>query len=156
MWDPEAYHVRSSYVEPTVDPGTAPGDDPLICIRVNAAWIPYMLGSLMQLAQPKAWTTTEPTALSDLLGRVTDLIELVGTSEACVAPEFHLPVDGPLQYSLDGGSTWIDVTGWSANLPDIVHDLQARVVMDPAYDHPPIPEEIGSGTDWLYTDDGEG
>ncbi len=156
MWNPEAYYPRTSFIAPVVDPGTAPGDDPLICIRVNASWIPYVLGSLMQLAQPKTWTTTEPLSLTDLLGRVTDLIALVGTAGACVAPELQLTTDGLLQLSLDGGTTWATVPGWVENMPDLVHDDQARVTMDPAYASPPIPEQITDGSDWLYSDHGEG
>jgi hypothetical protein len=156
MWDPEARGTNSSYYEPVADPGTAPADAPLVCLQVNASWIPYIVGSLMQLIQPPTWTTTDRTALADLLGRVTDLIALVGTAEVCVAPQFRLAVDGPLQYSLDGGTTWLDVTDWTANLPDIIHDTQARVLMTADLSYPPIPQENADGTDWLYTDHAEG
>jgi len=150
MWDPEADYPQSSYVEPVVDPGTAPGDGPLVCLQINAAWIPYIVGSVMQLGQPPAWTTTDPTALADLLGRLTDLIALIGTAGACM---FRLTSECGLQYSLDGGTIWVDVTDWTINFPLCVRSNQARVVMDPAYSDPPIPEQITGNTDWVYAPD---
>jgi hypothetical protein len=154
MWDPEAFHVRSSFVQPVADPSTAPADAPLVQLNVNASWVPYIIGCLMQMAQPRAWTTTDPTALADLLGRVTDLMNMFGTAMGPM--EIQLSATGVLQTSTDGGTTWVDVPGWSTNIPDVVHDLQARVTMDPAYASPPIPEEITGGADWLYSDNGEG
>jgi hypothetical protein len=151
MWNPEAYATRTSYTEPVVDPGTAAEDDPLVCVQVNASWVPFIVGSMMQLAQPKAWATTDSTALADLLGRVTDLIARIGTAELCVAPQFRLTAECGLQYSLDGGTTWLDVTDWSTNFPLCVRSNQAHVVMQAGYDHPPVPEWNGDGTDWVYS-----
>jgi hypothetical protein len=150
LWDPITREVRSSYVEPIVDPGTAPADDPVICLRINAAWIPVIIGCLMQAMQPLAWTA-DSAALPDLLGRVTDLISIVGTSGECIAMEFRLTAECGLQYSTDGGTTWIDVTDWSTNFPLCVRSNQARVVMQAGYDHPPVPEWTVDGTDWVYS-----
>jgi len=150
MWDPEARYTKTSYREPVDDPGTAPADDPVVCLQVNASWLPYIVGSVMQLAQPKAWTA-DAAALPDLLGRVTDLIALIGTAELCVAPEFRLTAECGLQYSLDGGTTWLDVTDWGENFPLCVRSNQARVVMQTGYDHPPVPEWTEDGTDWVYS-----
>jgi|ERR1700690_1418530 len=149
MWNPEAHETQSSYVQPVADPGTAPADSPLVCLQVNADWIPYIIGSLMQMMQPRSWTA-DTTALPDLLGRVTDLINEFGTAEVCMPPQFRLTAGCGLQYSLDGGTTWEDFTDWAANFPLCVRSSQARVVMSPAYDQPPIPEWNGDGTDWLY------
>jgi hypothetical protein len=153
MWDPDRSYKQSSYRETIPDPGTAPGDAPLVCIQINASWIPYVIGSTLQLAQPKAWTTTDPTALADLLGRVTDLIARIGTAEVCMAPEFRLTTGCGLQYSLDGGTTWLDFADWATNFPLCVRSNQARVVMQAGYDHPPIPEWTAGGDDWVYAPD---
>ena len=142
--------AHSTYVEPVVDPGTAPADDPVICLRINASWIPYVIGCVLQLGQPAAWTA-DRAALPDLLGRVQDLINLIGTSEVCMAPEFRLTAECGLQYSLDGGTSWLDVTDWSTQFPLCVRSNQARVVMAAGYSDPPIPELITDGTDWLYS-----
>jgi len=150
MWDPEAWAVRPSFTEPVTDPGTAPGDDPLVCLQVNASWIPYIVGSCLQLAQPLAWTTTDSTALADLLGRVTDLINLIGTAEACMAPQYRLTSECGLQYSLDGGTTWLDVDGWTENFPLCVRSNQARIVMQEDI-YPPVPQETEDGTNWVYS-----
>lgn len=150
MWDPEARYTKTSYRQPVVDPGTAPGDGPLVCLQVNASWIPYIIGSLMQLAQPLAWTTTDPTSLADLLGRVTDLIVSIGTAGACMALEMRLTAECGLQYSTDGGTTWLDVTDWGTNFPLCVRSNQARVVMQPDI-YPPVPEETPDGINWVYS-----
>lgn len=87
MWDPDAWDVRPSYVEPVADPGTAPGDYPRVCLSISAAWIPYILGALTQLAQPKAWAVAAG-ALPDLLGRVQDLIAMIGSAGSCVMTQY--------------------------------------------------------------------
>lgn len=153
-YDSPVEETRSSYVEPVADPGTAPGDGPLRHLKVNAAWVPYIIGCLTQMIQPLAWTTTDPTALADLLGRVTDLMNMFGTAGPPM--QLQLSAAGVLQTSSDGGSTWVDVAGWSDNMPDVVHDLQARVLMADGESYPPVPQELDDGTDWLYSDHGEG
>jgi len=80
MWDPDGWPAQTSYRQPVADPGTAPGDVSLITLTCNTAWLPYLVGSLMQLAQIRTWTITDPTALADLLGRVTDLLGIVATA----------------------------------------------------------------------------
>jgi hypothetical protein len=144
--------AQGTYVEPVVDPGTAPADDPVICLRINASWIPFVIGSVLQLCQPRAWTA-DSAALPDLIGRVNDLIHLIGTSEVCVAMEFQLTAGCGLQYSLDGGASWLDVTDWATQFPLCVRSNQARVLMQAGYSHPPIPEQVTDGTDWVYSPD---
>lgn len=142
--------ARTSYLEPINDPGTAPADAPTICLAINAAWIPIVIGCLMQVLQPPAWTA-DSTHIGDLLGRVTDLIAIVGTAGVCEVLAMRMTSGCALQYSLDGGSTWITVTDWATEFPLCVRSNQARVVMDPAYSDPPIPEQNGTHTDWVYS-----
>jgi hypothetical protein len=150
MYDPESRYPRSSFVQSVADPGTAPTDAPLYCFKVNASWVPYLVGCIMQLAQPPAWATSS----ADLLGRVQDLIALVGTSGACVDPQLKLdPVDCILKLSLDGGVTWTAVTDWATEFPLCVRANQARVVMEASYSDPPIPQLNALDTDWLYSPD---
>lgn len=87
MWDTDCWDVRSSYVEPVADPGTAPGDHPMVCLSINVAWVPYVLGALTQLAQARAWAVL-PSALPDLLGRVQDLIALIGGAGSCLMTQY--------------------------------------------------------------------
>jgi len=80
MWDPNGWPPQTSYRQPVADPGTAPGDVTLVTLACNTAWLPYLVGCLTQLAQLRTWTTTDPAALADLLGRVTDLLGLIATA----------------------------------------------------------------------------
>lgn len=150
MYDPESRYARTSYREPLPDPGTDLISASVVCAQIPATAIPYMVGSLLQLLQPPAWAITDQTRMAEVLGQVTDLIIALGTVGACM---FRLTDTCLLQYSLDGGTTWTDVTGWTTNFPLCVRADQARVVMDPAYSDPPIPEQIVGNTDWVYAPD---
>ena len=150
MWDPESRYARTSYMEPLPDPGTALNTGTNVCVQIPATAIPYILGSLLQLLQPPAWAITDPTRMSEVLGQVTDLIIAIGTAGPCM---FRLTADTCLlQYSLDGGTTWTDVTDWAVNFPLCVRSAQARVVMEPDT-YPPIPQETPDGTNWVYSPD---
>ena len=78
---PIAPRPRTSYPEPVLDPGSAPGDTPLVYIPVNKLWLPYICGCLMQLQQRSAWSALNQQQLQDLIGRVNDLIAAFGAGE---------------------------------------------------------------------------
>lgn len=147
MWDPESRYARSSYNEPLPDPGTDLVNATVVCARIPQTAIPYIVGSLLQLLQPLAWSITDATRMSEVLGQVTDLIVALGTAGACM---FRLTASCMLQYSLDGGTTWTDVTDWGINFPLCVRSAQARVVMQPDT-YPPVPQETADGTNWIYS-----
>jgi len=149
VWDPESRYSRSSYREALPDPGTALIDPTVVCAQLPATAIPYIVGSLLQLLQPPAWAITDATRMTEVLGQVTDLIVALGTAGPCM---FRLTAACGLQYSLDGGTTWIDVTDWSTNFPLCVRSAQARVVMQEDT-YPPIPEETPDGMNWVYSPD---
>jgi hypothetical protein len=148
VYDPESRYSRSSYREALPDPGTALIDPTVVCAQIPATAIPYIIGSLLQLLQPPAWAITDPTRMGEVLGQVTDLIVSLGTAGACM---FRLTADTCLlQYSLDGGTTWIEVTDWATNFPLGVRSAQARVLMQSDV-YPPIPEETPDGANWVYS-----
>lgn len=78
----------------------------------NAEWLPYVIGGLLQLAQPSSWNVS-PSALQALLRDVQDLLDEFGQAGACVSLTFRFTSACVLQYSLDGGTTWTDTPGWS-------------------------------------------
>lgn len=153
MWDPEARYARTSYREPLPDPGTDLVSATQVSCLFPATAIPYVIGSLLQLLQPPAWAITDRSRLLEVLGQVNDLILIFGTAGPPM--QLQLSAAGVLQTSNDGGATWTDVSGWVDNLPDTVRRLQARVLMEPDT-YPPVPQETPDGTNWLYTDHGEG
>jgi len=118
MWNPtEGWLPTSSYVEAVVPPDVEPGASPLVCLQVSSVWLPYVIGSLMQLVQPTTWDTTDPTVRQLALDRATALIEMFGTAGECTAVEFRFTDDCLLQYSVDGGTTWTTVPGWASFAP---------------------------------------
>ena len=147
MWDPEARYARTSYRDPLPDPGTDLVSATVVCAQIPATAIPYIVGSLLQLLQPPAWAITDQARMAEVLGQVTDLIVALGTAGACM---FRLTDTCLLQYSLDGGTTWTDVTDWALNFPLCVRANQARVVMQ-TDTYPPVPEETPDGTNWVYS-----
>jgi hypothetical protein len=88
LWNPiENWLQQGSFCEQVQPPASAPGDDPLVCIQLNQAWIPYVCGALMQLAQPSTWDVSGgPLTLQDVLTEATELIEIVGTATLCGPP----------------------------------------------------------------------
>ena len=149
MWDPESRYSQTSYKEPLPDPDTDLTGGAFVCVQILATTIPYVVGALLQLLQPPAWAITDAARMSEVLGQVTDLILAIGTAGPCM---FRLTDTCGLQYSLDGGSTCTDVTGWATNFPLCVRAAQARVVMQ-TDTYPPVPEETPDGMDWVYSPD---
>lgn len=85
MFDPDfARFNRGSYPEPVRPPTGLWDDPPTVCLEVASAWVPYITGALTQLAQPATWVAATDVALWDILGRVQDLIEAIGTAGACM------------------------------------------------------------------------
>jgi hypothetical protein len=78
---PFAPRARTSYPEPVFDPGSAPGDSPIVYIPVNRLWLPYIAGALTQLQQRSVWKALNQQQLQDLIGRVNDLIAAFGAGE---------------------------------------------------------------------------
>lgn len=91
MYDPLSYpRPRSSFVEPVRTPAGSPLDPPTVCVELAAAWLPYVVGALTQLCLPTTWITTNDAALIDILSRVQDLIDAVGTAGACMQAGQHV------------------------------------------------------------------
>src|ERR1700690_310115 len=97
MWDPEDRYARTSFVAPVNDPGTSPSDQPQVVVGINADWLPYLTGCLMQLCQPTAWNAA-PDDIPDLIGRVTDLIATINTAGGSDMGQYYSHNDTPFAY----------------------------------------------------------
>jgi len=131
-WPLPNWAQQGSFVEPVNPPGVDFDSAPLTCVRFSQAWLPYVMGALQQLIQPSSWVVADNVALNDVLLNASDLIGSIGQGGDCVDFQERLQ-DCVLQYSLDGGSTWVDVAGWAAN-------LQACIAARTA---PPVPANPG-------------
>lgn len=84
MWVPSDWRQQvGSFIEPVVPPVPGVCDAPLVCVSFNQSWLPYVLGSMMQLVQPSSWVVSTDADLQDVLARATDLIAIVGTAMPC-------------------------------------------------------------------------
>lgn len=108
---PTPWQTGSSFKEPVPIPDGGPLDDPQVCFSLARAWLPVVLGALLQLAQPAAWAAADDAARTAVLLDVQDLINAVGTAEECPMLAFRF-VACTLQVSYDGGETYTDVPGW--------------------------------------------
>lgn len=116
MWNPSSFRQQQgSFVEPVPIPAADPMSPPFVCIQVNQEWLPYVIGALMQLVQPTSWLHSTEAELQEVLARATDLIGVAGNAELCVPISLQFTETCALQYSRDGGATWLDVPGWAGN-----------------------------------------
>jgi len=83
------------------------------------------------------WWIWDGTAWDEIQG--TPNIQLTGS------PDYKL------QFSLDGGITWTDITGWDTNFPLAVQHVAPKIVMQAGYSYPPIPSIASGGADYVYS-----
>lgn len=136
-WDmpQENWLQQGSYESGEIPPAVSPDAGTPICIGpVAQEWLPLILGALDQLRNPSAWIVADDAAMYQTLGRVDLLREIIATSLGCEVPVQTRLQNCILQTSADGGATWADVPGWTANFANCVRDLL-----------PPPPPVIGPG-----------
>jgi hypothetical protein len=136
-WDmPQVnWQQQGSYEQGSIPPVIEPDAGTQVWLGpVAREWLPWICGSLDQLRNPSAWIVADDMAMYNTLRRVDTLLGLVcgnGGSEMPIMVRFQNCV---LQTSADGGVTWVDVPGWTANFANCVHDVL-----------PPPPPQIGPG-----------
>lgn len=114
LWNPtNGWRPASSFAAPVPVPGVEPDADPQVQLCFSRSWLPYVVGSLMQLTQPTTWDTTDSTTLQTALSQATALQEMFGAAGACEVLSMRIS-DCALQFSVDGGDTWTTVTDWSS------------------------------------------
>ena len=107
-------------------------------------------------ALPTGFSNTAPDTV--ILAQATDTLQWFGWDGSAWAalagaPDLRLTgsPDYKLQYSLDGGATWTDVTGWDTNFPLAVQHFAPKIEMVPGLSYPPIPSMASGGADYVYS-----
>jgi hypothetical protein len=77
-------------------------------------------------------------------GALWDEIEGVPNIQLTAGPDYKL------QYSLDEGGSWTDITGWDTNFPLAVQHFAPKISMVPGLSYPPIPSMASGGADYVY------
>lgn len=109
-WEPEG-----SFEAPITPPLLGPTGGTLVCIPpVNKDWIKIILGCLDQLRIPATWNAVDRADLLQALNWMQELKDTVASAGPCCDVAMRLN-NCVLQFSTDSGTTWTDVTGWSAN-----------------------------------------
>jgi len=122
-WDmPKANWVQQgSFAQGEIPPIYDPDAAPLICLPpINQYWLPFILGCLDQLRNPSSWLVADDNAMFAVLTRANRLMQMVGERAECAVPVEMRLQDCVLQYSNDGGSTWVDTTDWVTNFRNCV------------------------------------
>lgn len=108
---------QGSFVTPVPAPNAEPGAAPTVCVQFAAAWLPYVLGGLYQLTQPSAWDPASP-GFAAAQGQAQGLMAIFSEAGVCTDMlQFQFTDTCGLQYSIDGGTSWIDVPGWDTFAP---------------------------------------
>jgi hypothetical protein len=137
---------ESGEIPPAVDPDAGTQ----ICIGPLAQeWLPVILGALDQLRNPSTWIVADDAHMDTTLRRVDRLREIIAVGEGCQLPTMiRLTALCVLQYSNDGGSTWVDATDWVDNFGNCVRsNIPPPVPVNPP-DAPPSNEACNIAT-WL-------
>jgi len=115
---------------------TDPDGGSPVCIGPFAReWLPFVLGAMDQLRNPSSWIVASDVVMEDTLARVDRLREIFGQAGDCVTCPLIRLQDCVLQSSCDGGATWTDVSGWSANFSGCVQsNLPPQVPPNPRGD----------------------
>lgn len=131
------YSQTGSFFGPVSPPALGPFDGPLVALPcINYDWLRLLLGASDQLRNPSTWAGLTPTQTVTVLSQVEQLQAELSRAGTCViCPEMRLQ-DCVLQFSCDGGATWLDVTGWAANFDNCV----SSVII------PPVPPNPGGDT----------
>jgi hypothetical protein len=120
--DPWDNIPRSSFQNPVPVPDQDPAAGTLISVCFNAAWLPYIIGSLKQLLQDTTWDTADPSVLALAIEQSTNLIGLFQEGLCTVTTGTILRADPTgcgIQWSTDDGSTWNTIE-LSACIADLV------------------------------------
>lgn len=106
---------QGSFDIPEIPPVYEPDAEPLVCLPpINVYWLPFVMGALDQLRNPSSWLVADDTAMYNTLARVTKLRQMIGDRVECMSYQERFDAGScQLQYSLDGGTTWLEVAGWS-------------------------------------------
>jgi len=116
-------------------PTTDPDETPLVYVSLNRDWLKYLIGLCYPLRMENAWDSTDVADVNLAIARANLLIEMLMTllcDPLCID---GLRLAGStLQYSTDGGSTWIDIPNAG----------QQGSPQDPRTDEPLLPHRTGS------------
>lgn len=107
----DALEPFAPFQYPLPVPVASPTDEPLITVCVNREWVPYIMGALHVFRAASTWGSQSPDVVAGLINDAETLIGLFMEMEPCPVPiQFQINPDyvQNWQYSLDGGTTWLD------------------------------------------------
>lgn len=133
-----AYQQAGSFASPIAVPAQPSNAGTLVCLPpFNKDWLPILLGCVHQLSNPSTWVASSDADTVSALQQAEDFRMLLAQAGPCCDVAMQLTPGCGLQYSTDGGTTWTDVAGWSANFQNCVRNqIVAPVPPNPTH---PVP-----------------
>jgi len=106
------------YPRPVEIPVSAPSDFPMICLQINADWLPYLIGCAKALTVDSTWASEDTALVQSATANGNDLLDILSGGVDCAVNLIYRSKDNvsppvQLQYSTDGGATWIDMPDFS-------------------------------------------
>lgn len=73
------FNTRWRYVQ-LPDPSTEPTATPYVTLACSVAWLPYIIGTLLDLLRQSAWDAATVTDANNLVDTATNLIGMIGVA----------------------------------------------------------------------------
>lgn len=144
------WRPTGSFPVPVTIPSAGPADGTLVQLPcINQDWLLLLMGCLEQLRIPATWLGTD-SDIDGVLQWVTQLQEMMWGAfiMPCCNLAMRLTSDCALQYSVDGGTTYTDVDGWSTYFVScVLTHLKLRLS-----DTCELQWSIDDGTSWTTFD----
>ena len=129
---PSAILPFQPYPRPTPVPmvsGVVPSaDSDPVFIQLSSHWLPYVIGACKALVQDSTWCATSTDLIDSAVSIANDLLAYLSGAVIVYPVQFRFdPTDTVvLQYSTDGGITWLDMPDFAPSFvrtaPDTTSD----------------------------------
>jgi hypothetical protein len=146
-WQPQ-----SSFQAPIAPILVDPGAGTQVCApKFAREWLPFIEGCLDQGRIPATFAYIDDATVELMRSYVDKLKSILSMAAPCCDLTLRLQPNCVLQYSLDGGATWVDVSGWADNFATCVSNVIIPPV--PPWPGPPNnPSEACAIAEFLSTE----
>jgi hypothetical protein len=137
---------RSSFAVPVAPPDVDPTEGPFVYVKINTTWLPYVLGSLKQLAYQTPWKTTTLEQSLIVQARALNILQMFVAADGSPLDCLNLSGEeaemSQLRVDCNGVAHFTDCNGTEYTL-----DLKQ---VNPSPQPGPSPQPSGGGGSHCY------